>query len=212
MINLYDPNLSESEVQARLVADTAQNWMADSPDGRTFAAHYNTPQNRQKLAEVFGLLDEAVTLETLSGAFKKLVESGAIRTDTERQAAQEETERQRNEANRAKWVANCEAWLDSHSTNEIKARTERDRAFRSYLQAANRLPQLTVEYSEESLSRQRHEQKLQHTKDAPYLNVPEEVRAFAESYRRMTFAEVQQKIREPQFRAQIEMASKYNLI
>jgi hypothetical protein len=212
MNDLYDPNLSESEVQARLVADTAHNWMAESEEGRAFAALYNTPQNRKKLAEVYDLLDEPVTRETLSAAFKKLVASGAIQTDAERQAAQEQALRQRDEANRAKWVADCEKFIDSHSTSEITERAKTDRAFASYLKSVNRLPQLAVEYDPVQLARQRKEQKAQRVKYAPYLVIPQELRDFARDYQKMPFSQVQQKMRDPQFRAQVEIAAKHNLI
>jgi predicted transcriptional regulator len=212
MNDLYDPNLSESEVQARLVADTAQKWMAESEEGRTFAALYNTTQNRKILAEVFDLLDEEITFATLSGAFKKLVARGAIQTDAERQAAQEQALRQRDEMNRQKWESDCSRYVESHSTNQVKARAEKDPAFRAYLKDANRLPQLTVEYDPVQVARHSKEQKAQRIKDAPYLNVPQELRDFARDYQKMPFAEVQQRQRDPQFRQQVEAASAVRLI
>jgi hypothetical protein len=212
MNDLYDPNLSESEVEARLITDTAQTWMAESAEGRTFAALYNTAQNRQKLANCFALLDEAVTLDTLSGAFRKLVASGAIQTDAERQAAQEQALRQCDEINRAKWEADCEAWIESHSTREITERAETDRAFRSYLKAANRIPQLPVEYSAEATARQQAAKKVQKQRDARFANVPDELWTFAETYKRLPAAEAFKRMTEPPFKAAVEACAKVGLL
>lgn len=101
----------------------------NTPEGKQFNRYYNTEANRAKLAEVFDLLDEAVTLETLSGAFRKLVASGAIRTEQEIREAAEQAEQQRAEANRAKCEADCKAWIDSHSTFQIQERAAATKRF-----------------------------------------------------------------------------------
>jgi hypothetical protein len=212
MIDLYSDSISDKEIEALHAKEVSQEWLENTPEGRQFNRQYNSEQNRAKLAQVFDLLDEAVTPETLSGAFRKLVASGALRTEQQIKEAADQAEQERDRANRAKWESECEAWLDSHSTQDVKARAERDRAFASWLQKHNEPPVVQTGYDPRQLARQRREQKAQREKDKPYLDAPEELRSFAESYRRMSFAEVQQRIRDPQFRAQIEMASKHNLI
>ncbi len=59
MIDLYDPNLSESEIQQKLAKDVAQRWKAETKEGREFEKFFaSRPENIDTLAKVFDLLDE----------------------------------------------------------------------------------------------------------------------------------------------------------
>jgi hypothetical protein len=212
MIDLYDDSLSDKEIEALHAKEVSREWLANTPEGRQFNRHYNSEQNRNILAQVFDLLDEAVSPETLSGAFRKLVASGALRTEQEIREAAGQAEQQRDEANRAKWAADCEAWIDSHSTLQIQERASRDKAFSSYLKSANRLPQLPVEYSAEATARQQAAKKIQKQKDARYANVSDELWTFAETYKRLPAAEAFKRMTEPPFKASVEACAKAGLI
>jgi hypothetical protein len=212
-IDLYDPNLSESEIQGKLAMDVAQRWKSETKEGREFEKFFaSRPENIDALVRVFDLLDENLSFETLSAAYRTLRENAEILSETEVEQAKREAERHRDEANRAKWQSDCEAYIDSHSTREITERAKTDRAFASWLQKQNVPPVVETMYDSAQLTRQKREQRARREKDKPYLNVPEEVQAFAQSYRCMSFAEVQQKIRDPLFRAQVEQAAKAGLI
>ncbi len=206
-------SVSDSEAEAIYIKTVAEEWLRSTREGQSFARYYDNESNRKKLAAVFDLLSEELSLETLSGAFRKLRDSGALRTEQEIREAAEQAEQQRDEANRAKWAADCEAWIETHSTNEIKARSERDRAFRSYLQAANRLPQLAVEYSKENLSRQREAEKVQRQRDRQYADIPVELWRFAENYKRLPAAEALKRMKtEPPFKAVVEACASAGIL
>src|SRR6266581_1867749 len=137
MIDLYDPNLTESDIQQKLAKDVAQRWKAETKEGREFEKFFaSRPENIDKLAKVFDLLEENLSFETLSAAYRMLRENGEILSEAEVEQARLEAEQLRTAANRIKWSADCEAWIDSHSTLQIQERASRDKAFSSYLKAA----------------------------------------------------------------------------
>jgi hypothetical protein len=212
MIDIYSDSISDKEIEALLAQEVSGEWLKNTPEGKQFNRHYSSEQNRKKLAEVFGLLDEAVSPETLSAAFRKLVASGALRTEQEIREDAEQAERERNEANRAKWESQCSEWIDSHSTREITERAKTDRAFRSYLKAANQIPQLAVEYSAEAVARQQDAKKIQKQKDTRFDNISDELWTFAENYKRLPAAEALKRMKEPPFKAAVEACAKAGIL
>lgn len=206
-----EPNLSEKELQEKINGYVALCWRTETVDGKKFSL-YATPENIEKLAACFSLLDEEVSFETLSGAFNKLVASGAIQTEAEQRAAQERAEQERSAANKAKYDADCSAWVDSHSTQQIKERAQSDRPFASWLRQRNVPPVVETDYDPVQLARQKNELSAQREKDKPFLNVPQCVRDFAAQYQKMPFAEVQKQMRDPQFRANVDAAAKAGIL
>jgi hypothetical protein len=210
---LSQPDLSEKELQERIDGYIALCWRKETPEGRKFEKFYSSQKNIAKLSECFSLLDETVSFETLSGAFKKLVESGAIRTEQEIQEAKEQAERERDEANRLCWEQSCSEFVETYSTADVKLRAQKDPAFRAFLKAANRPPQVPVEYSEESLKRQRIAEQIQKQRDRQYADVPNELWLFADQYKKLPAAEALKRMKtELPFKTAVEACAKASLI
>jgi hypothetical protein len=69
-----------------------------------------------------------------------------------------------------------------------------------------------VEYSEESLSRQREAKKIQNQKAARFANISDELWTFAETYKRLPAAEAFKRMAEPHFKTAVEACAKAGIL
>lgn len=183
---LTHPDLSESELQEMANGWIGRQWLIDTKDGQEFNKLYApVPGNVDKLARVWDTLDEAVSYETLSNAFRRLKQNRVLLTQAEIDQAAKETQEAEAESRRTKWATDCENWIANHSTTEVKARAESDKIFASYLRRVNAaIPVLTPEYSPEATAKLKKAQATDKRNEAKYRNVPPELgkRRAAESF------------------------------
>lgn len=202
---LAEPDLSEAELQKRVDGYIAVCWRKETPEGREFDKYFaSRTENVEALAGAFDLLDQAVSFESLSAAYRTLRQNGRIQSEREIEQARLEARRKQDEANRLAWEQSCDAWIDNHSTLEIRERASKDPAFRAYLKAANRIPELPVEYSKENLARQRAAEKIEKQRDRQHADIPAELFTFAEAYKHLPAKEALRRMRtEPMFKANV---------
>ncbi len=220
------PDYSLDEAERELNNEIWAAWYS-IPNGKEFYDHWLSPKNVQRLVDAISAISSYLNVEQLEHAYVALRENNAF----EIPPAPPLSEAEQKRANREVWEQQCLDWYQApnRSTKEIKARVESDPAFAGWVRdhrfdivledASAILPQVLgsepTGFHPDQLAWQRKEERAQRKKDAKYMQIEREhpgLHLFADEYQRLSATETKKRMRDPEFRRNVEKAAAAGLL